>query len=73
MNPLKYGKLIRKVDSLNLFIVQINKTNLVDIIQEKNQNIVKFYREGDETYNYIYIKINDSTFVRHLDNKKIYF
>jgi hypothetical protein len=70
MNPLEYGKLIRKID--NYFIVQINKTNVVDIIQEENRNIVKFYREGDLIYEYKDIKIDDNTFERYLDNKNLH-
>lgn len=62
MNPLEYGKLIRKID--NLFIVQINKTNIVDIFQEENRNIVKLYREGDLIYEYKDIKIDDNIFER---------
>jgi hypothetical protein len=73
MNPLQYGKLIRKIDELNLFIIQVNKTNIVDIIQKDNKNIVKFYKEGDITYEYIDYKIDESSFYRVLNNKKFTF
>ena len=61
------------IDKLNLFVVQINETNLVDIIQKDNKNLVKFFRKGDLVYEYTDIKIDDSTFVRNLENKKFTF
>jgi hypothetical protein len=71
MNPLKYGLLINKKD--NEFTIQINDTNLALIIQEENKNIVKIFRKGVKVYEYIDIKINDSTFIRELLNKKFTF
>jgi hypothetical protein len=71
MDPLKYGKLIDKIG--NKFYVQVNKTNIAIIIQEDNKNLIKLYREGEIAYEYTDIKINDSTFVRHLENKKLTF
>jgi DNA polymerase type B, organellar and viral len=71
MNPLEYGKLIRKID--NIFIVQINKTNLVDITQEENINIVKLFVNTEEVLQYKDIKINNYTFERYLGNQKFIF
>jgi len=71
MNPLEYGDLIRKID--NVFIVQINKTTLVDITQEENRNIIKLFINAKEVYEYKDIKINDTTFERYIDNKKFTF
>jgi hypothetical protein len=71
MNPLEYGDLIRNID--NVFVVQINKTHLVDITQEENRNIVKLFINAKELYEYIDIKINDTTFERYIDNKKFTF
>jgi DNA polymerase type B, organellar and viral len=71
MNPLEYGDLIRNIG--NVFVVQINKTHLVDITQEENRNIVKLFINAKELYEYIDIKINDTTFERYIDNKKFTF
>jgi hypothetical protein len=71
MNPLEYGKLIRKID--NQFFVQVNKTNIAIITQEDNKNIIKFFKEGDLTYEFSDYKVNESTFVRYLENKKFTF
>jgi hypothetical protein len=71
MNPLEYGKLIRKID--NVFIVQINKTNLVDITQYEDKNEVKFFIESNEIYTYTDHKMDDNTFVRYIENKQYTF
>jgi hypothetical protein len=71
MNPLEYGKLIRKID--NVFIVQINKTNLVDITQYEDKNEVKFFIKSNEIYTYTDHKIDDNTFVRYIENKQYTF
>jgi hypothetical protein len=71
MNPLKYGKLIKQVD--NEYTIQISKTNVVLITQFDDLNSVKFFKEGDFIYEYTDHKINDSTFVRSLENKKFTF
>ena len=70
MNPLEYGKLIDKTG--NKFTIQVNKTDIAIIIQEKDKNIIKIYREGDEVYSYTDLKINKSKFIRILKNKKIH-
>lgn len=70
MNPLDYGKLILKIDSLNLFILQINKTNVILLQQYSLFNSIKLFREGDFMFEYKDHKIDDSTFIRSLQNKK---
>ena len=71
MDPLKYGKLILNIEKL--FIVQVNKTNVAIINQHKELNSIKLFKEGDLIFDYKDIKINDSTFVRNLENKKFTF
>jgi hypothetical protein len=71
INPLEYGKLIFKIN--NIFILQINKTNIVVITQNSDENHVKLFREGEFMFEYIDIKINESEFIRKLDNKKFKF
>lgn len=71
MNPLNYGKVIEQID--NKFTIQINKTNIALITQYDLYNHVKFYKEGDLIYEYNDHKIDDSTFIRSLQNKKFTF
>ena len=71
MNPLKYGKLIEQID--NKYTIQVNKTNVAIITQYDEYNDVKFFKEGDIIYEYKDHKINESTFIRSLDNNKFHF
>jgi tRNA(His) 5'-end guanylyltransferase len=71
MNPLEYGKLIIKID--NLFILQVNRTNIVLITQSDEFNIIKLYKEGDLIFEYKDHKTTDNTFVRSLYNKNFTF
>lgn len=70
-NPLEYGILIEQID--NKYWVQINKTNTVIINQVNDVNEVKFFRSGELKYNFSDKIINNSTFVRSLDNKQFTF
>jgi len=45
IDPLDYGKLILQKDKL--FVMQINKTNIVIIEQNEDFNEIKLYKEGD--------------------------
>jgi hypothetical protein len=71
MDPLNYGKLIINIDEL--FILQINKTNLAVVNQFKDLNKVKLYRAGDFMFEYTDFKISNNSFVRSLNNKKFTF
>jgi hypothetical protein len=71
INPLEYGKLIDKVE--NKYTVQISSTNLVIITKFDDFNEVKFFKEGNFIYEYKDHKINESTFIRSLNNKKFTF
>ncbi len=70
-NPLEYGILIDQID--NKYWIQINKTNSVIITQINDLNEVKFFRSGELKYQYTDQIINESTFVRTLDNKQFTF
>lgn len=69
INPLDYGKLIIKIDSLNLYILQISKTNIALLTQDGLYNHVKIFKEGEFRFEYKDHKIDDSTFIRSLQNK----
>ena len=74
INPLDYGKLILKIDNLNLFIIQLVKTNNIIILtQDGLTNQVKFYKEGDLIYEYKEYKLIHNYFVRTLQNTKFTF
>ena len=73
MNPLEYGKLIIKIDNLNLFIVQVNRTNVALIYQHKDLNHIKLYNEGNLVFEFKDHKIDDSIFIRSFENKKFTF
>ena len=70
INPLEYGKLIYQDPMKNIFIIQINKTNIALITQLENLNNVKFFKEGDLSFEYKDIKTNDNGFIRSLENKR---
>lgn len=73
INPIDYGKLITKIDSLNLFILQITKTNIVLLTEYDKFNHIKVYKEGEFRFEYKDFKIDDNTFIRSLDNRKFTF
>src|SRR6267142_445521 len=68
MNPLEYGKLI--YNNINIFIVQINTTNIALISQYDLFNEIKLFREGDFIFEYKDHKIDDNSFIRSLGNRK---
>jgi hypothetical protein len=71
MNPLDYGKLILEIN--NIFILQINKTNVVLITQYDDLNHVKLFKEGDLSFEYKDHKISNNSFVRSIENRKFTF
>jgi len=71
MNPLEYGKLIIQKDEL--FIIQVNKTNIVLINQFDEFNQIKLYKEGDLMIEYKDHKVTNNQFVRAINNKKFTF
>lgn len=71
INPLEYGKLVEQID--NKYIIQITPKTFSIITQFDEFNEVKFFREGDLAFIYKDHKIDDSTFIRSIDNKKFTF
>lgn len=75
MDPLKYGKLIVSIDTLNLFVIQVNKTNIALITQFENLNKIKFFKEGELVFEFTDLKTgkSETSFIRSLNNKKFTF
>jgi hypothetical protein len=73
INPLDYGKLILNIEDINLFIIQINRTNIALIFQYDDLNHIKLFKEGVQILEYSDHKTNDNIFIRSLNNTKIYF
>jgi hypothetical protein len=74
MNPLEYGKLILKIDELNLFILQLPKTNNILILTQKGlTNHIKLYKEGEFRFNYSDFKLSHNTFTRTISSTRFTF
>ena len=75
MDPLKYGKLIVSIETLNLFVIQVNKTNIALITQFENLNKIKFFKEGELVFEFTDFKTgkSETSFIRSLNNKKFTF
>jgi hypothetical protein len=71
MNPLNYGKLIIQIK--NLFIIQVNKTNIALITEYNELNHIKLFREGDFVLEYKDLKTSENLFVRTLNNNRYTF
>ena len=57
----------------NIFIIQINRTNVVLITQNTNENHIKFFKEGKIMFEYLDVKQNEIKFVRMLNNEMFTF
>ena len=57
----------------NIFIVQINRTNIALITQENEENHIKIFKEGKLKFEYTDNKISDIKFIRKLINEKFTF
>jgi hypothetical protein len=71
INPLDYGKLIVQIG--NKYIVQINTTNVVIIIQKDNTNFVKLFRKGELMFEYKDIIISEISFTRTISDQRYTF
>jgi hypothetical protein len=71
INPLDYGKLIYNKD--NIYIIQVTIRTIAIITQFEDFNEIKFFKEGDLVFNYRDHKIDETTFVRTLENTKFTF
>ena len=68
INPLNYGKLIYQ--NINFYVVFINNRNLALIDQYDLYNQVKIYTNGELNFEYKDHKIDDSTFIRSIEDNK---
>nr|UEP17186.1 hypothetical protein [Russula sp.] len=71
INPLNYGKLIDQIG--NKYIIQLNTTNVVIIIQKEIGNYIKFFRKGELMFEFNDVKKSDISFVRTIANKRYTF
>ena len=74
-NPLDFGKVltITKLDNETLYILQAEDNLIIKILNSENKNSIEIFKNGDLIIKFTDIKLNDSRFVRILDNKKYYF
>jgi len=68
INPLNYGKLIYQ--NINFYVMFINNRNLALIDQYDLYNQVKIYTNGELNFEYKDHKIDDSTFIRSIEDRK---
>lgn len=73
INPLEYGKLIKLIKQLNIFIVSVTPRTITIISQYDDFNLIEFYRDGNLIFNYRDHKITENTFIRSLEDKKFTF
>lgn len=73
IDPLNYGKLILKINELNLFIVQVNKTILALINESDELNHVKIFKGGDFMFDYKDRKVSENIFIRALNDRNYYY
>jgi hypothetical protein len=73
MNPLECGKLIRKIDQLNLFILQITRTNIILLTQDGLTNHVELYKEGEFRFKYSDFKLSHNSFTRTINSTRFTF
>jgi hypothetical protein len=72
MDPLNYGKLMKNIG--NIFVMKVNQKNNIAIITPKNDvNEVEFFSSGELKYEYTDRKLDNSTFIRTLENKQFTF
>nr|YP_009487328.1 hypothetical protein [Russula virescens]AWB36230.1 hypothetical protein [Russula virescens] len=73
INPLNYGKLMLHLAEINFYIIYINSTNLAFITKFDLYNEIKFYTKGDLIFEFKDHKIDDTSFVRSIENNKYTF
>lgn len=71
MNPLEYGRIIRKIN--NIYFMQINDSNLAIITQLDEYNEIEFYRSEVLVYKYRDTHVDVNSFIRDFGNKKFHF
>lgn len=75
MNPIDYGRLIikTKIESGVSYIIQNNKDQTINFKQFDNYNEIEFFKSGISLVKFIDTFMNNSKFMRKLDNKTYYF
>lgn len=71
IKPLEFGKLIDQIG--NKYIIQLNTTNVVVILQKENENYIKFFRKGELMFEFKDIKKSDISFVRIIADQRYTF
>lgn len=71
MDPLNYGKLMKKIG--NIFVMRVNQKNIAIITQKGDVNEVEFFTSGELKYKYTDKKENNSIIIRTLENKQFTF
>nr|AWX52937.1 hypothetical protein [Lactarius sp. (in: basidiomycete fungi)] len=71
INPLEYGKLILKTDNISIMHVRVNTIAIITQFEEFNE--VKLFKDGDLALIYKDHKIDESTFIRSIENSKFTF
>nr|YP_009739393.1 DNA polymerase 2 [Tricholoma terreum]QIC20237.1 DNA polymerase 2 [Tricholoma terreum] len=71
MDPLKYGKLLHKMD--NTYFIQLINKNLAIIDINNKVNSVKLFKDGELTLEWVDKYIDDITFIRDLGPKTFNF
>jgi DNA polymerase type B, organellar and viral len=74
-NPLDFGKVltISKLVNETLYILQAEDNLIIKILNSENQNSIEIFKNGDLIIKFTDIKLNESRFVRILDNQQILF
>lgn len=71
MDPLKYGKVIEQLN--NIYFIQIINNNAISLKVEDKINYIKLFKSGDLKHQWTDTYIDDSTFIRDIDNRKYTF
>jgi len=71
INPLEYGKLIKRID--NNFVIYLTTKNIVIIKQLEKENYVKLFRQGELIFEYKDKKLSDNSFSRYILDMRFTF
>jgi hypothetical protein len=71
INPLKYGKVIERLD--NKYIIQLNTSNILVIKTVNNDNFIRFFRKGNLILEFVDSKVTEIMFTRTIQDQKFTF
>jgi hypothetical protein len=71
INPLKYGKLIERLD--NKYIIQLNTSNILVIKTVNNDNFIRFFRKGNLILEFVDSKVTEIMFTRTIQDQRFTF